>query len=24
VGPVHINGVVDAPGKLGTKIDLDK
>jgi len=23
-GPVHINGVVDAPGKLGTKIDLDK
>src|SRR5258708_8629663 len=24
VGPVHINGVVDAPGKPGTKIDLDK
>jgi len=24
VGPVHINGVVDAPGKLGTKLDLDK
>ncbi len=24
VGPVHINGVVDAPGKLRTKIDLDK
>ena len=24
VGPVRINGVVDAPGKLGTKIDLDK
>src|SRR5438552_17026830 len=23
-GPVHINGVVDAPAKLGTKIDLDK
>jgi hypothetical protein len=24
VGPVHINGVVDAPGRPGTKIDLDK
>lgn len=23
-GPIHINGIVAAPGKVGTKIDLDK